>query len=582
MTKTKNRSSRLVQLLESLHEIDTALTSVEDLDTLLGFILDKALDVVSFTRGWIGLVDKERSILKVRVAHAITEKQWPHLSMHEEIMDQVVNKGQIVNVPDVARYPQCNWLMDGTRSVLCLPVKSKGGVIGVLDLESDELAFFSDDAQRAAEFLADKVATAIANASLYHEMRLRSVELAALQEVGRIITSTLDLRSILGKILEALDEILEFEFSTISLVNERARTISTERGIWEGQIDKIPEWVDAAHYPLDHEDIQADIVRTGRTEVIDSWDDRFNREIWERFHHDRLIRVFMPIKFGDEIIGTVEAGYDKSNKSHIGDDEVQTLTAFVNQAAVAIKNAAQFESLKATQQRALAAQKSAMLNSIAGMFAHRITNTAGTIPVLARKIRKDLLQGKDPTGPEIMEALEMIDEHTADLIKMGTLLRRPSSEKLETEKVADVNDLLIAAIQQAQLPNNIEVATDLQPSLSLVQVDPVQLQEIFASIINNAKEAMAPGGGKLRVKSAVPRAGGDILVRIQDTGPGIPQEVRKRLFENFVTTKKETGSMGIALFYANLFLEGIGGSIEVESQEGQGAEFEIQLPISIA
>jgi len=126
-------------------------------------------------------------------------------------------------------------------------------------------------------------------------------------------------------------------------VDEKAGTIGIRHGIWRGEFDIFPHWIQASRYPLDHPDILAEIYRTGHTEIIGEWDTRFNREVWEKYGHERFLRIFMPIKMRERVIGVVEMGYDKRTKGHIGEDEVQMLAAFMDQAAVALENARLFE-----------------------------------------------------------------------------------------------------------------------------------------------------------------------------------------------------------------------------------------------
>jgi GAF domain-containing protein len=78
-------------------------------------------------------------------------------------------------------------------------------------------------------------------------------------------------------------------------------------------------------------------------EIIGEWDARFNREVWEKYGHEKFLRIFMPIKMRERVIGVVEVGYDKRTKGHIGEEEVQMLAAFMDQAAVALENARLFE-----------------------------------------------------------------------------------------------------------------------------------------------------------------------------------------------------------------------------------------------
>jgi GAF domain-containing protein len=153
----------------------------------------------------------------------------------------------------------------------------------------------------------------------------------------------LEEETLMRAILEAVYSVLGCEYVIVSTVCEEAGTIGIRHGIWGGGFDVFPEWIQMSQYPLDHPDILADIYRTGRTEIIREWDERFNREIWDEFGHERFLRIFMPIKIRGRVLGVVEVSYDKREKDHIAEDEVQMLAAFMDQVAVALENARLYE-----------------------------------------------------------------------------------------------------------------------------------------------------------------------------------------------------------------------------------------------
>jgi signal transduction histidine kinase len=176
----------------------------------------------------------------------------------------------------------------------------------------------------------------------------RLEELVALQKVSRQISHSLDLDTVLNSILKAAVDTLGFEFATISLVDEEQQLIRTRCGT------NVPQgWLDLSVHPLNSNDIQADIVRRGETEIITGWDERFDRRIWEMFDHKNMIRIFTPIEVVDaatqreRVIGTIEAGYQLKTRGEIGPAQRRMLEAFKDQAAIAIEHAQLLE--RATQ-----------------------------------------------------------------------------------------------------------------------------------------------------------------------------------------------------------------------------------------
>jgi PAS domain S-box-containing protein len=225
-----------------------------------------------------------------------------------------------------------------------IPLAVKGQAIGVIELETwDEEHGYTQEELNLAVTLANQAAVALENARLFAETQRNVRQMQTLYETSRALSTSLDEDTLLHAVLEAVYSALDCEYVVVSTVDEEARTIGTRHGIWQGQYDAFPAWIGMSQYPLDHPDILADVCRTGRTEVIEGWDDRFNREIWERFNHARFSRIFAPIQIHERVLGVVEVSYDKEvlaqRGERVGEDQVQLLAALLDQAAVALENA---------------------------------------------------------------------------------------------------------------------------------------------------------------------------------------------------------------------------------------------------
>jgi PAS domain S-box-containing protein len=233
------------------------------------------------------------------------------------------------------------------ETMLTTPLKLREQVIGTLGTQETDVAReWSPDEIALVEAVSEQVAQALENAHLFATTQRSAQQMQILYESSRALTSSLQEEHLIRAVLEAVHRALGCEHVLISTVDEKAGTIGIQHGIWQGMFDVFPEWIQAAQYPLDHPDILADVYRTGRTEIIGEWDERFSRELWERFGHERFLRIFMPIKMRDRVIGVVEASYDKREKNRISEEEVQMLAAFMDQAAVALENAQLFEEAK--------------------------------------------------------------------------------------------------------------------------------------------------------------------------------------------------------------------------------------------
>jgi len=152
-----------------------------------------------------------------------------------------------------------------------------------------------------------------------------------------------------------------------------------------------------------------------------------------------------------------------------------------------------------------------------------------------------------------------------------------SNVKADIQDV-NVNERLDAAIEIAMVASyfdDIQLEKNYNP-LPLLKSKPEEIQQIFVNIIQNAVQAMQ-GKGRLSIASV--QSNSNIVVTIQDTGPGIPREFLSKVFDPFFTTKSQGEGTGLGLNIVHRIVENYGGRIQVESQVGAGATFTISFPV---
>jgi len=143
----------------------------------------------------------------------------------------------------------------------------------------------------------------------------------------------------------------------------------------------------------------------------------------------------------------------------------------------------------------------------------------------------------------------------------------------------DLNALLHELAQEAgkkEIYRQVTLVEDLDPSLPLIQADPMQLQQVFMNLMNNAAEAM-PDGGHLTLRTRRSPTSGYVSVEIQDTGVGIAPQNMSKLFTPFFTTKpigRGTG-LGLAIIYGIVKMHQ--GQMSVQSELGKGTTFVLTL-----
>ncbi len=345
-------SKRAVQL-QTATEVSKAAGTFLNVDELLPFVVN--LIQQRFTLYYVGLflVDdaRQNAVLRAGTGEAgqIMLDRHHQLPLDDRSMIGWCIQRQMPRIAldvgkDAVHFNNPN--LPDTRSELALPLVSRGRVLGAVTVQSTEAAAFGEQDIAILQTMCDQLATAIANAQLFEqasqarqqaEVRLRETQF--LQSVGQTVSSSLDLSSVLEVVLETLQRGLGFTHNAVVLVDKQAETVSIPRasGTAAG-LQGLTRSVEQLQ-----NDILMDVLRTGQIEVIDGWDDRFDRQIYESQGHAELVRAFVPLRLRGESIGLLEVGYRRAERARITPEEIRLLGSLADQIAIAVGNARQFD-----------------------------------------------------------------------------------------------------------------------------------------------------------------------------------------------------------------------------------------------
>ncbi len=228
------------------------------------------------------------------------------------------------------------------------------------------------------------------------------------------------------------------------------------------------------------------------------------------------------------------------------------------------------------------AQKLESLGVLAGGIAHEIRNPLSSVNISISSIERacDRSTGLEPETKEKIDLI--LEQMKSAAAKMGLVVQRvmdyskpfpPRKESVDLNKVIEeAVRLSLSTLRKRE----IAVLKDLDPGLTTCRVDAQMIEQVLVNLITNACQAMegAEGAKLLEITSAV--QDGRIVLRVSDSGPGVPPSLRERVFDPFFTTRKE-GS-GIGLSFSHRIVADHGGSMRVDTSRWGGAEFRIELP----
>jgi two-component system sensor histidine kinase HydH len=239
--------------------------------------------------------------------------------------------------------------------------------------------------------------------------------------------------------------------------------------------------------------------------------------------------------------------------------------------------------LEQAQEEARRSERLVALGQMSAGLAHEIRNPLGVIKGSAEMLHQKL-GDSDPLATELAGYISTETNRLSALVTRFLDFARPLHAELAPQEITAVLERALHSVLLARKPEDglVRVERYYQSNLPPVPLDESLSEQAFTNLIQNAYDAMGIAGGTLRVTAARAKTANSdgVEVRIEDSGPGIPREMREQIFNPFVTTKK-TG-VGLGLSIVSRIIDGHHGTIRVESAgdagDHQGAHFVIFFP----
>jgi len=229
------------------------------------------------------------------------------------------------------------------------------------------------------------------------------------------------------------------------------------------------------------------------------------------------------------------------------------------------------------ERRMLHADKLATIGTLASGFAHEIGTPLGVI-----RGRAEMLLGSDFEKSKVTQNLEVIIDQIDRITRMVRMLLDLGRRHESIRVVSDVRAIVDGAIQFLEteaVRRGVRVIAELGSEPLMVDCDPDQLRQVFVNLEVNALDAMAEGGGTLRVNSVTDQIHRKVRLSFEDTGPGIPTAMRARIFDPFFTTKGPGEGTGMGLAVSQSIVADHDGELTID-QNSHGACFVVTLPVS--
>jgi signal transduction histidine kinase len=242
--------------------------------------------------------------------------------------------------------------------------------------------------------------------------------------------------------------------------------------------------------------------------------------------------------------------------------------------------------LRVVQEQFARAQRMESIGALAGGVAHDLNNVLAPILLTCELLK---MEAHDPDHQRLIATIKSSAERGAELVRQVlSFARGAEGRRLYMEPHHLVREIVNIACQT--FPKSIHVRARIPNDIWTLAGDPTQIHQVLLNLCVNARDAMPRGGDLTLTVENVPaaaaaplaagaaHAGPYVVIKVQDSGEGIPPGILDKIFEPFFTTKPEGKGTGLGLATSLAIVKNHGGAITVQSEPGRGATFAVWLP----
>ena len=551
--------------IDSLYRISSLVSNTEEPKEALALILQEIVTVLQPCSASISLINLDTKRLELEVSHGLPE-DWTDLdlALGQGITGWCALHGRPIIVPDVKNEPRYISVRTNISSEMAVPMEDQGTVIGVVNVDSEQLNAFDDQDLKILTLMTNEASRVISRLWMIKQLRIKAHQLESLINMGQGLVGELEQDEVLSSLAREGRQLLNCHSCALFVLSPDQKKLRLHTMIGpRGPIGEKTEIL------VEESSIKLAILRQKQVEVADLPFTVENDFIHIVQREGLVSMLSTPIVFNNEVIGLLNAYTTFSHR--FNNDEKKVFATLTRLGAIAIQNARLYSRIFSSEESLRQNEKLTTLGMLAAEIAHEIRN-----PLTVIKLLFDSLDLQFEEGDDRQTDMNVIGDKLNQLEAIVSRVLDFGRNRQDMHASYDLNDLVDETLRLVRLKlyqSKIEISYEPNAQSLQVQVNKGQIQQVMLNLILNATQVM-PEGGRIQISST----GDDqqASFTIQDNGPGIPEAIQANIFESFLTNRP--GGTGLGLSISKRILRDHHGDIELVQSTTEGSVFRFWLP----
>jgi signal transduction histidine kinase len=453
---------------------------------------------------------------------------------------------------------------------MAAPIQDEDNVIGVIDLESDRVGGFTRDDLALLEQLAAEAARVMQRLWQVGHLKVKARQLESLITAGQSLVTKLQQQELFDTLTREARKMMEARACALYLYDGGKETVRCA-SLTNGSSAPSP----AGELPLDS-CLVASPIHTRRQVWFPDIQSPEYRELLD-LPADGMLRSVLasPMLIEGEVLGVVAIFTERVHR--FDNDEKRLCTALASMGSVALQNARLYARVFQSEDVLRKNERLTTLGLLAAEIAHEIRNPLTVLKLLHGGLGVDFPEN-DPRRTDMRVIGEKLDQLESLATRVLNFAKAPASLHSRwslTEIIVDT--LVLVRLKLAQL--KVTVNFEPPPRPLIVDAHKGQLQQVLLNLLLNATHAMPEGGTVTITTATEDRAGApQAILDISDTGTGVPDAIRERIFDSFLSGRPDGSGLGLAI--AKRILLSHHGDIALRQTSPTGTTMRITLPIA--